>query len=908
MNPRLATRTIAVVLLVAALAACATGRAFTRGQDAAKAGDWDAAVGFYRQALQDDPDRPDYKIALERAMLAAAQMYVTRAREFEAANQPEEALRAYRKALEFEPSNRPLAQKAAEIDRMLRAQLEAGVPRPEIDKLRELARRQTPDPILNPASRDPLSIRFTNAAIRDVLNFIGNATGINVTYDRDFQDRNITLTLEGVTLEQALQQIMIANQLFYKVLNERTIIVAADTTQKRTQYEEQVIRTFFLSHADATEVSQLLTGIVRVAGVAIQPTIVANKTSNTITVRATGAVVQIVERMISANDKPRAEVIVDVQILEVNRERAKQYGLNLTDYAIGGVFSPEVAPGTGDAANAASGLGTPFNLNTISQGISTADFYLSVPAAVMRFLESDSSTKTLAKPQLRGAEGQKLSVNLGEDVPVPSTTFTPIAGGGAATQPLTSFAYRTVGIIVEMTPRVTYEGEVILELSVESSARGQDTNIAGQNLPSFLSRKVITKLRLRDGESNLLAGLLREDERSSLRGFPGVLRLPVIKQLFSSNDEQIRTSDIVMLLTPRIIRTHELNATDLSPIYVGTQSNMGVSGPPPLINVGGADAAAAPAGTGQPGAPGGTTPAPAGTTPGAGTAAAPPRALPLPPTTGTAVVPRGTEGLRPQLPPGSSPLPGTTGVPVEPTPPQSGITIFAPVEPAAPGAQPPGATPPPNPFGAPVPPATAPPPAAVPPGQPEPGAATPPPGAPGAPAPPAPPPSATTPPPAGATTPPAPTTPAPATPPQDPQAGSAARVTLNPPSEMRVGSGPYTVPVSISGATGLSAVTISITFNPALLRVRSVSEGTFMRQGGATPTFTQQVDPAAGRIDIAIVRSGDQVGASTAGLLAAILFEPVAAGTGTLNVSGTGTRAAGGAATLQFAPAGVVVR
>ena len=125
---------------------------------------------------------------------------------------------------------------------------------------------------------------------------------------------------------------------------------------------------------------------------------------------------------------------------------------------------------------------------------------------------------------------------------------------------------------------------------------------------------------------------------------------------------------------------------------------------------------------------------------------------------------------------------------------------------------------------------------------------------------------------------------------------------------MRVGSGPYTVPVSISGATRLSAVTISITFNPALLRVRSVSEGTFMRQGSATPTFTQQVDPEAGRIDIAIVRAGDQVGASTSGLLAAILFEPVAAGTGTLSVSGSGTLAGGGAAALQFAPTGVVVR
>ena len=133
-------------------------------------------------------------------------------------------------------------------------------------------------------------------------------------------------------------------------------------------------------------------------------------------------------------------------------------------------------------------------------------------------------------------------------------------------------------------------------------------------------------------------------------------------------------------------------------------------------------------------------------------------------------------------------------------------------------------------------------------------------------------------------------------------------MTLTPPTEMRVGSGPYTVPVSISGASRLTAVTISITFNPALLRVRSVSEGTFMRQGNLTPTFTQQVDAGAGRIDIAIVRPGDQVGASTTGLLAAIRFEPVSAGTGSLTVSGSGTAVGGGAVTLQFAPAGVVVR
>src|SRR6185369_2899961 len=179
--------------------------------------------------------------------------------------------------------------------------------------------------------------------------------------------------------------------------------------------------------------------------------------------------------------------------------------------------------------------------------------------------------------------GQKLILNLGEEVPVPSTTFTPVAQGGAAFNPLTSFTYRPVGVNVEITPRVTVEDEVILELLIENSALGKGLNVAGQQLPSFLSRKVQTKLRLRDGESNLLAGLLQEDERRSLRGFPTLLRLPVIKQLLSSNDNTIGQTDIVMLLTPRLVRTHELTQQDVNPIFVGTQQNLGLQGPPPVI-------------------------------------------------------------------------------------------------------------------------------------------------------------------------------------------------------------------------------------------------------------------------------------------------------------------------------------
>ncbi len=402
--------------------------------------------------------------------------------------------------------------------------------------------------------------------------------------------------MDNSTLEEALAQITAANQLFYKVVTPRSIIVVPDNVQKRGQFEEQVIRTFFISHADATELAQLVNTVIRVGGGQVAPMVAANKTANTITVRATTNVMAIIERLVDVNDNPRAEILVDVQILEVNKSRTKQFGLDLGDYTITTVFSPEqdprggtvtgggTTPGNGQNAGTGTALGTrPFNVNSVSRGVNTADFYAAVPAAAVRFLESDSETRLVAKPQLRGAEGQKLTLNLGEEVPVPSTTFTPVAQGGAAFNPLTSFSYRPVGVNVEITPRVTYEGDITLELLIENSSLGDGLVVAGQSLPSFNSRKVQTRLRLRDGESNLLAGLLQEEERRSLRGFPGILRLPVVKQLFSSNDNTIGQTDIVMLLTPRIVRTHELSQQDVNPIFVGTQQNLGLVGPPPVI-------------------------------------------------------------------------------------------------------------------------------------------------------------------------------------------------------------------------------------------------------------------------------------------------------------------------------------
>jgi type II secretory pathway component GspD/PulD (secretin) len=836
-------------VLAIAVSGCAAGHAFRQGQEASRVGDWDAAVTHYTKAVQESPEKAEYKIALERATQNASRSHLTRAHDLEERDQLDAALLEYKKALELDPSNRLAAAKSIELEKTIRDRIEASRPKPPIQGLREEARRQS-TPLLSPTAPLPVVSFGPNASVRDILNFIGTATGINVTYDQQYQDKAYTVRLEDVTLEQALQQITAANQLFYKVLNPKTIIVVPDNAQKHAQYDDLVVKVFYISHADVAEISQIINTIMRIPTMPVQPTVLQNKTANTLTVRATAPVMDVIERIIKANDKPRAEVIVDVQILEVNRNRTKQLGLNLSNYALGLTFSPEVAPPntTGNLQNAPAEP-PPFNLNTISQGISTADFYLSVPTAIIRFLETDSRTKIIAKPQLRGAEGTKLTLNLGDQIPVLSTVFGAQVPGGLASVPQSSFNYKDVGVNLEMTPRVTYEGEIVLDgFTVESSALGASIAVAGQSVPTFASRKVTTKLRLREGESTLLAGLLKDEQRKILTGFPGVTKVPVLKSLFGSTNDEINQSDIVMLLTPHIVRTHELTVEDLSSIYIGTQQNVGLGGPPPLIAPQ-PEPAPSPAPTGA-----AATPPPAGTT------------VPGVPQGGTANPPGGVPPTNFPVPPGASPVPSLVTPPATPLPP----VAQPPAGGAPPTTTPPGAAPPIN-----QPPAG--PPGAAPGATPPRDVTAPQPGAPGAAAPPA--------------------TPA------------AAQVIITPPgTEFRVAGGPYTVPVSINNVSRLSVMTLTVTYNPSVLRVRTAQDGTFMRQGGVATTFTPRIDAATGRVDIAITRTADSAGASGAGLLAALVFDAVGPGNSLIQVSGVASTPEGGPINLQFNPVTVTVR
>ncbi len=836
---------IGVAALALLMAGCAAGTAYRHAETAMHAGDLDTAVVEYRKAAQASPDNATYKIALQRATQAASRAHFDRGRDFEKEDQLEAALGEYHSASEYDPSNRLASSKIAELERIIRDRIEAARPKPAIQGMRERARAASAEPVLNPASREPLNLHFNNVSLRDIMNAIGAAHGISVSFDREFADRPTTVNLDSVTLEQALNQIMTTNQLSYKVVGEKSIFVFQDTPPKHAQYDEQVIRTFYLSHADATEVQQILSTIIRLPGIAVQPAITGNKTSNTITVRGTTAVVGILEKIIEQNDKPRAEVVIDVEILEVDRARTKNYGLNLSEYALGAVFSPETSPSgtttaitgttgaTGGTISGSTGSSTPpsglkspppFNLNTITRGISTNDFYLAVPTAIVRFLESDQNTKVIAKPQLRGAEGTKLTLNLGQSIPVISTSYTPIATGGAGVNPLSSYQYRDVGVNIDMTPTVTLDGDIRLDMTLDNSQQGADTNVGGVVVPSFVQRKVSTRLRLRDGESNLLAGLLQTKDIKGVSGFPGLVHVPFFSSLFASNTVTTEQVEIVMLLTPHIVRTHEITEADLRPIFIGSQQSLGIGGPPPLI---------APQ---QPEAPPPAAPAPAAT-PGGVPPSQPAGSIP----TGNPPV-RGPGGTTLVAPPGSSPVPGTVVLPAPTPPAQPAVSVDAP----PPVSQP-----------APVPP---------------------------------------TPPAADPT----------AVPTTSPGIGST-QILISPSSPtFRVGGGPYTVPLVISDASRISTVTLTLIFDPTKLRVVSVQEGSFLRGNGVPVVFTQAVN--GNRIDISLTRATDAIGASGTGVLAAILFNAVAPGPATMTLSGTATGPGGTAMGLRFAPVTVTVQ
>ncbi|PYQ03670.1 MAG: hypothetical protein DMF82_12645 [Acidobacteria bacterium] len=408
-----------------------------------------------------------------------------------------------------------------------------------------------------------------------MLETLGKLAGVNVLFDFDYRDKRVDVDLSGLSFQEALDRLTFTNRLFYKVLDQNTLIIVPESPAKRRTYDEVLLQTFYLQNADVKDVETVLKQMLGTSA-----KVASNATLGSITVIGTVDQLALADRVVGANDKARGEVIVDVEILEINRNKAKQYGIELSNYTVSDTFSP--------AGNDVSGGLTSVRAHLLSS-LNLADFIVQIPSTLLaRFFQSDSSVRILAAPRLRAAEGKPTKLSIGTEVPVPVTTFTATQPGVTTFAPATSFNYRNVGVNLQITPRVNASGEITLELSAEFSQVGDNRNVGtGQNpinVPTFLSRKIEGVLRVHDGETNLIGGLVQSREAEAFKGILGLPSIPILNRILPSADKQRDDTEILISLTPHLVRAPRLVEEDLSSLYVGSAEQVRVpSARPPLF-------------------------------------------------------------------------------------------------------------------------------------------------------------------------------------------------------------------------------------------------------------------------------------------------------------------------------------
>ncbi|MGH9159124.1 MAG: secretin N-terminal domain-containing protein [Vicinamibacteraceae bacterium] len=535
-------------LVAATAVSCAAGAALRKGREAERIGEYDHAVLQYTKAVRARPDDMDARAALQRARLRAATHHFQSGRRFAGAGKLQEALTEYQLAADLNPTASEIDKALSDTRGKLKAKLavrEAG--RTELQSLVERARDLSVIAAELPTGIElPDSLVFRDAGSRDIYTAIARFAGINVVFDPAFRNVPLSIDLRNTTLQAALDSLSKSTSHFYRSTGDNTITIIPDTPAKHREYDEDVVRTFYLSNADLKETLDLLRIVIdsrRISTVSA---------TNAITISDTPERIDAAARIIGAIDKARAEVVIDVELVEVDRRRFKEYGLQLA--------SPDSAGPSGAVGISEGDEGVTFE---DLRNLSGSDIvFTGLPRLFYRLLKEDGHTRVLANPQLRASDGVPARAVFGEEVPVPTVTFAPIATGGVAQQDITSFEFRQVGVIIEITPRTHHDDDVSLDLKIDVTSLA-GTGVA--DIPIFGNRSIETTIRLRDGETNMLAGLIRDDERTALRGIVGLSDLPIIGRVFAANEKEAEQTDIVLMITPRIVRVLDLVERDLQP-------------------------------------------------------------------------------------------------------------------------------------------------------------------------------------------------------------------------------------------------------------------------------------------------------------------------------------------------------
>jgi general secretion pathway protein D len=573
----------APLVLASVLASChQKSSEFEAGRKAEALQDYDTALVHYHRAVQASPNDAEYKLREVRMRSVAAQFHMEQGQKATQKGDLQLALSEFEKAAAIDPSNMAAEQQAKRTAELLTAVSNMEKPEPD-DSSEDEKEMLAGPPRLKPLSQEPLNLKMTNDS-RVVFETMAKLAGLSVIFDPEYVSRRVTVDLPDVTLEQGLDAVSFESKAFWKPLTSSVIEVAPDNVQKRKDIEDEVVGTFYISNSltpqDLTEIVNGLRQLLdlhRVQQVNAQ---------NAIVIRDTPDKLDLAGKIIRDIDKAKPEVLLHVQVLSANRDRMRQLGI-LPGQNVTLAFNPRcsVQPtnsgcsSTSSSSSSTNSSPLQIALNNL-QHLSTADYSLTLPGASAEAILTDNKTKIIQDPEIRVTDGEKAILKIGQRVPV-ATGSTQAATGVAASAAVSSlvntqFTYIDVGVNIEAQPRVHPDGEVSMKLVVEVSSVANFNNIGGIQQPVISQRRIEHEVRLKDGEVNILGGLIERTDTDNVNGVPGAAGVPGLKYLFSQDSKEVEDDEVLIVLTPHILRFPSINAENLRRLAAGTDSNVRV--------------------------------------------------------------------------------------------------------------------------------------------------------------------------------------------------------------------------------------------------------------------------------------------------------------------------------------------
>lgn len=562
--------------------------------------DFDTALEFFEQALITDPSDAGYRILVQRMRFYSSQKHVDDGRRIRTQGDLEKALDEFMKAIQKDPSSAIAIQEWNKTQEMIEREKAAGA-QASNDRGLTLSQRAAKEaenrigsmlapPELKPINRTIQSLKMNSQPPRVLYETLGKLAGLNVVFDPQYQNtsgrQNYNVELNNASIESALDYLGVLTKTFWKPLTENTVFVAEDNVTKRRDYDDDVVKVFYVQNATSVQEFQEISVAVR--SLTEIRRVYTYNAQKAILIRGTVDQVALAEKLIKDLDKPKAEVVVDVIVMEANRGRTRDLAATLQSGTSSGIrlpvtFAPRsslgspAAPSTDDTSTD-TGTGSNVRLSNLGK-VQLRDFSTTLPGALLSAILTDRSTRVLQSPQVRASDGQKVSLRIGDKIPIATGSFQPGIGGvGAGVSPLvsTQFNFTEVGVNVDMTPQVHGTDEVTLKISVEISTVRDRVDLGGISQPIIGQRKSETELRLREGEVNILGGLTNAQDSRLVSGVPGIVNVPVLGRLFGSENVEKTQQELLIAVVPRIVRTPGYSEDNMRAIYSGTEQTIRV--------------------------------------------------------------------------------------------------------------------------------------------------------------------------------------------------------------------------------------------------------------------------------------------------------------------------------------------